>query len=48
MRAGWRDRCGRAERLAYDFGSTPVKHRVYVWGGPGELDYTPVRYLGVA
>ncbi|SER41899.1 hypothetical protein SAMN04487818_103237 [Actinokineospora terrae] len=43
----WVDR-ERGRYLAYDFGSTPVKHRVYVWGGPGELDYTPVRYLGVA
>ncbi|GAA2961772.1 hypothetical protein [Actinokineospora diospyrosa] len=43
----WVDR-GRTRYLAYDFGSTPVKHRVYLWGGPGELDYTPVRYLGVS
>ncbi|GAA3035871.1 hypothetical protein Aglo01_04810 [Actinokineospora globicatena] len=41
----WVDR-ERSRYLAYDFGSTPVKHRVYVWGGPGELDYTPVRYVG--
>ncbi|GLW91840.1 hypothetical protein Aglo03_26560 [Actinokineospora globicatena] len=33
----WVDR-ERSRYLAYDFGSTPVKHRVYVWGGPGELE----------
>lgn len=30
--------------LAYDFGATPVKHQVYVWGAPGEYDYIPIRY----
>lgn len=29
---------------AYDFGSTPVKHRIYVWGAPGEYHYVPIRY----
>jgi hypothetical protein len=30
--------------VAYDFGATPVKHQVYVWGAPGEYDYVPIRY----
>lgn len=30
--------------MAYDFGATPVKHQVYVWGGPGEYTYVPIRY----
>jgi hypothetical protein len=29
---------------AYDFGATPVKHRIYVWGAPGEYDYVSIRY----
>lgn len=39
----WTD-ATRTSYLAYDFGSTPVKHQVYVLGAPGEYDYTPIRY----
>jgi len=31
--------------MAYDFGSTPVKHQEYVWGAPGEYHYVPIRYV---
>jgi hypothetical protein len=34
----------RTTYVAYDFGATPVKHQVYVWGAPGEYDYVPIRY----
>jgi len=40
----WTDR-GQSRYLAYDFGSTPVKHREYTWGSPDDYSYTPVRYL---
>jgi hypothetical protein len=29
--------------VAYDFGATPVKRQVYLWGAPGEYDYVPIR-----
>lgn len=35
----------RTRYWAYDFGSTPVKHQVYLWGASGDYVYTPVRYL---
>jgi hypothetical protein len=36
----------RTRYLAYDFGSTPVKHRVYTWNGASEYRYIPVRLIG--
>ena len=30
--------------VAYDFGTTPVKHQQYTWGAPGEYEYVPIRY----
>lgn len=39
----WTD-ASRTTYLAYDFGSTPVKHQVYLWGGPGEYSYVPIRF----
>jgi hypothetical protein len=38
----WTNR-SRTRYLAYDFGSTPVKHQEYGWGASGEYQYTPVR-----
>lgn len=39
----WTD-ATRTTYMAYDFGSTPVKHQVYTWDGPGEYTYVPIRY----
>ncbi len=39
----WTD-ATRTSYLAYDFGATPVKHQVYLWGAPGEYTYVPIRY----
>lgn len=39
----WTD-ATRTTYVAYDFGSTPVKHQVYRWGGDGEYTYVPIRY----
>jgi hypothetical protein len=39
----WTD-AAHTSYVAYDFGATPVKHQVYVWGAPGEYDYIPIRY----
>jgi cell wall-associated NlpC family hydrolase len=39
----WTD-ATRTSYVAYDFGSTPVKHQTYVWDGPGEYTYVPIRY----
>ncbi len=39
----WTD-AARTTYVAYDFGSTPVKHQEYTWGAPGEYAYVPIRY----
>ncbi|TDV38655.1 hypothetical protein [Actinophytocola oryzae] len=39
----WTD-ATRTSYVAYDSGSTPVKHQVYVRARPGEYDYVPIRY----
>lgn len=39
----WTD-AARTTYVAYDFGSTPVKHQEYTWGAPGEYAYVPIRF----
>jgi hypothetical protein len=39
----WTD-ATRTSYVAYDFGATPVRHKIFVWGAPGEYSYVPIRY----
>lgn len=39
----WTD-AAHTRYMAYDFGSTPVRHQVFGWNAPGEYDYIPIRY----
>jgi hypothetical protein len=41
----WTD-AARTRYLAYDFGSTPVRHQEFRWEAAGDYHYMPVRYAG--